>query len=182
VSPPQVPTVQERSPSQHRYFQVLIKRMAEDKGYKATIEQPTPHSSGRIDIALERNGKRIACETSVTSTPEQELKNIEKCLAAGFEKVVLCSPERKILAQVKDLVSQSKSGIDLDRVYFFQPDELFFFLEESAAAEASKEDRIKGYKVRVKYQPVKESEKKAKREAVAQVILQALKRMREKKS
>ncbi len=61
------------------------------------------------------------------------------------------------------------------------PDELFFFLEEKAAVEAYKEDRVKGYKVRVHYQPVKESEKKAKREAVAQVMLQALKRMKEKK-
>jgi len=97
VSQTDVPTVQEKSLSQHRYFQVLIKRMAEDKGYKATIEQPTADGSGRVDVALERNGKRIACEISVTSTPEQELKNIEKCLASDFERVILCSPERKTL-------------------------------------------------------------------------------------
>jgi len=30
----------------------------------------------------------------------------------------------------------------------------FFFLEEKAAAEAYKEYRVKGYKVRVQYQPV----------------------------
>jgi len=170
--------VSDRGPSQHRYFQVLIKRIAEDKGYKTTIEQPTPDGLGRIDVALERNGKRIACEISVTSTPEQELKNIEKCLDAGFEKVVLCSPEKKILESVKDIVAQSISEANLRKVFFFKPDELFFFLEESAAAEASKEDRIKGYKVRVQYRPVKESEKKVKREAVAQVMIQALKRMR----
>jgi hypothetical protein len=170
--------VQDQGPSQHRYFQVLIKRIAEDKGYKATIEQPTPDGAGRIDVALERNGKRIACEISVTSTPEQELKNIEKCLAAGFEKVVLCSPERKILESVKSLLLLSIDKADQNRVLFFSPDELFFFLEEKAATEASKEGRIKGYKVRVQYQPVKESEKKARREAVAQVMLQALKRMK----
>ncbi|MDI6697609.1 MAG: hypothetical protein QME85_01555 [Candidatus Saccharicenans sp.] len=39
---------------------------------------------------------------------------------------------------------------------------------------------IKEYKVRVQYQHVKEIEKKTKREAVAPVILQELKRMREK--
>jgi hypothetical protein len=174
----EVQAVQDKGPSQHRYFQVLIKRIAEDKGYKATIEQPTPDGAGRIDVALERNGKRIACEISVTSTPEQEVKNVEKCLAAGFEKVVLCSPERKVLESVNSLVAQSISEPDQKKVLFFQPDELFFFLEEKAAAEACKEDRIKGYRVRVQYQPVRESEKKAKREAVAQVMLQALKRMR----
>jgi hypothetical protein len=35
--------------------------------------------------------------------------------------------------------------------------------------------------LKVQYQPVNESEKKAKREDVAQVILQAMKRRREKK-
>ena len=82
---------------------------------------------------------------------------------------------------IRSLTSQSLARAELKKVFFFQPDEFFFFLEESAAAEASKEDRIKGYKVSVQYQPVKESEKRAKREAVAQVILKALKRMREKK-
>jgi hypothetical protein len=181
--PPQteIPSVHDKGPSQHRYFQVLIERIAEDKGYKGTIEQPTPDGAGRIDVALEQNGKRIACEISVTSTPEQELKNIEKCLAAGFEKVVLCSPERKILESVRNLASHSLNETDLKKVFFFLPDELFFFLEKKAAAQASKEDRIKGYKVRVQYQPVKDSEKKAKREAVAQVMLQALRRMKDKK-
>jgi hypothetical protein len=40
---------------------------------------------------------------------------------------------------------------------------------------------VKGHKVKVKYQATKEEEKKAKREAVARVMLQALKRMKEKK-
>jgi hypothetical protein len=40
---------------------------------------------------------------------------------------------------------------------------------------------VKRNKVKVQYQPVSESERKSKREAVAQVILQALKRMKDKK-
>jgi hypothetical protein len=51
-------------------------------------------------------------------------------------------------------------------------------LEEEAAGEATTEERVKGYRVQVQYQPVKETEKKAKRQAVAQVILQALRRMK----
>jgi hypothetical protein len=40
-------------------------------------------------------------------------------------------------------------------------------------------ERIKGYKVKVQYQPLEEEEKKARREAVAQVILQSLRRQKE---
>ena len=37
--------------------------------------------------------------------------------------------------------------------------------------EASKEERLKGYKIKVQYQPVQDMEKKTKREAIGRVIL-----------
>ena len=43
------------------------------------------------------------------------------------------------------------------------------------------EERVKGYKVKVQYQPLEEEDKKARREAVAQVILQSLRRQKEGK-
>ncbi len=48
--------------------------MAEDKGYRAIVKQPTPDGTGFVDVAIERDGKRIACEISLTSTDDQELK------------------------------------------------------------------------------------------------------------
>lgn len=41
-------------------------------------------------------------------------------------------------------------------------------------------ERVKGYRVKVQYQPVAEGEKQARREAVGQVILQALRRLKDK--
>ncbi len=134
-----------------------------------------------VDVGLELDGKKIACEISITTTNEQELKNIEKCLAAGYEKVILCSSDKKTLVKVKTLALEKLSESDQQKVLFFQPEELFFFLEEEAASSISKEQRVKGYKVRVKYKPVGETEKKTKRDAVGQVILQALRRMKEEK-
>jgi hypothetical protein len=171
----------EKDITQHRYLQNLIKKIAEDKGYKATIEQLALGGQAKIDVALERNGKKIACEISMTSTDEQEVKNIEKCLAAGYEKVILSSPEKKTLVSVKALVSETLSISDQAKILYLQPEELLHHLDELEAAEQSKEERIKGYKVKVQYQATKEEEKKAKREAVAQVILQAMKRMKGKK-
>lgn len=167
--------------TQHRYLQSLIKKVAEDKGYKATIEQAVLDGQGKIDVALERNGKKIACEISVTSTDEQELKNIEKCLAAGYEKVILCSPDKKTLEAVKSLVTDKIGASALAKMLFLQPEELLLHLDELEAAEQGMEVRIKGYRVKVQYQATNEKEKKAKREAVAQVILQAMKRMKDKK-
>jgi len=177
----EVPLSEAKDERQHKYLQNLIKRMAEEKGYRAIIEQPTPDGLGRIDVGLERDGKRIACEISVTSTEEQELSNIEKCLKAGYEKVIMCSPEKRTLEKVKALVYEKLKDSEQEKVLFFQPEELFSYLEEEAALAAGKEERVKGYKVKVQYQPVRETEKRAKREAVAQVILKALRRLKEGK-
>lgn len=65
-----------------------------------------------------------------------------------------------------------------EKVMFLQPEEIYFFLEQEAASSINKEERVKGYKVKVKYQPVQAEEKKNKREAVGQVLLQALKRLK----
>ena len=173
-----IPILEGVGGSQHRYLQTLIKKTAEEKSYRATVEEPTPDGLGKVDVGLERNGKRIACEISLTSTDEQELSNIEKCLKADYDEVILCSPEKKTLKKVKKLTTQKLKESDLKKLLFFQPEELFFYLEKKAAGEASKEERVKGYKVKVKFQPVAEAEKKTKREAVAQVIVSALRRLR----
>ena len=176
-----LPEIQERGKSQHRYLQTLIKRRAEEKGFRAVVEQPISGGSGRVDVSLERNGRKIACEISITTSDEQELSNIEKCLAPGYEKVILCSPEKKTLEKVKTFVSRELKESKKERVLFLKPEEPFFYLEQKAASWASKEERIKGYRVKVQYQPVVESEKKTRREAVGEVILQALRRMKEEK-
>ena len=62
---------------------------------------------GSVDVALERDGRAVACEISVSTNPEQELGNIQKCLAAGFETVLVISPEKKNLAGIRETVESS---------------------------------------------------------------------------
>jgi hypothetical protein len=168
----------QKSFSQHRYLQTLIKRMAEQRGYRAVTEEPTSDGSGRVDVGLEREGKRIACEISVTTNDVHELQNIEKCLKAGYEKVLVCSPDKKNLDAIQRLTSEKLEIADREKVLFFSPDELFLFLEEQAAQQLSKEERIKGYRVKVQYQAVSEVDKKKKQEELARVIASSLRRIR----
>jgi hypothetical protein len=58
VSPP----AKDKAVSQHRYLQNLIKKIAADKGYRATIELSVLGGSGKVDVSLERDGRKIACE------------------------------------------------------------------------------------------------------------------------
>lgn len=61
------------------------------------------------------------------------------------------------------------------------PVEVYHISLEKQATRASKEERIKGYKVKVQYQPVTKAEKKSKREALAKVILKGLRHQKDKR-
>jgi hypothetical protein len=171
------PPLEGKGGPQHKYLQALIKRMAEEKGFRAIIEKTLP-DGGSVDVSIERDGKLIACEISETTSDAHELKNIEKCLAAGYEKVILCSQERKFLEKVRVAVEKGLKKAEIGRVHFIQPEDLYPVLEEEAAGLAGKEERVKGYRVRTSFSPVREGEKKTRREAVAKVILGAMKRMK----
>lgn len=163
--------------SQHRYLQTLIKKMAEQRGYKAVIEEMT-QDGGRVDVGLERDGKRIACEIAITTEDIHELHNIEKCLRAGYDPVIVCSSVKQNLKAIRNLVVEKLNSADQNKIQYFEPDELFLYLNNEALQELPGETRVKGYRVKVKYDAITDTEKNQKHEAVAQIIGQALKRLK----
>lgn len=82
--------------SHHQELQHAIKRMAEIHGFSAEIEKSVLDGSGSIDVALQNEKLKIACEVSVTTT-DYETHNIQKCLAAGYDyALVVVSNKKKI--------------------------------------------------------------------------------------
>lgn len=177
---PRAPAPLGRGGQQHKYLQQLIKRWADSRRYRVTIEKQILDGLGSVDVALERGEHSVACEISVTSSAEQELGNIQKCLAAGFEYVVVVSSETRMLKKTRKLVTSALDDDNLAQVRFFTPEELFVFLEERDAEGAATEETIHGYKVKVQYRPVGEQEKTTRKQAISQVILKALKRLKGK--
>jgi hypothetical protein len=169
-----------RGGQQHKYLQQLIKRLGEEKGYKATIENEVLGGTGSVDVSLEKEKYKIACEINITSTNEQELGNIQKCLAAGYDQVVMISPEKKILTKIRRLVEDALEKASFERVLFMTPEGFVAFLEEREAKAASTEKTVKGYKVKVKFKPMAEEEKKTRREAISQVVMKAVKKLKAK--
>jgi hypothetical protein len=178
---PEDPAPLGRGGQQHKYIQQLIKKIAEHKGYRATIEKQVLAGAGSIDVALEKEGKKIACEISITTNGKQELGNVEKCLAAGYDSVILVSSEKRNLNKIKEYISGRLENGSLERVLFLHTEEVILYLDELDAQSASKEETVRGYKVKVNYQSVEETQKQTRRQAVAQVIMQAMKRMKAEK-
>lgn len=179
---PAAPSVQEpvedreRNISQHRYLQSLIKRLGEERGFRATVEQTTLDGQGRVDVALESEGGRIAFEVSITSSPEHELHNIKKCLDAEFDQVILCSPNKHTLNRVKALTTDKLTDAEQERISFLTPDEVVSFLAEAAPTPASSTELVRGHRVNVSYTPIQATVQKTKRET--NIILKALGRLK----
>jgi len=162
--------------SQHRYLQTLIKKMAESRGYKANIEEPTPDGKGRVDVSLERNGKKIACEICMTTTEDWEIHNIEKCFAAGYEIVVECSNEKKTLENIRRAIDQKFDDITRQKILIVEPDAFFLYLDEQVAKDASTETLIKGYRVKVEYNATTDDVSKQKKDSILKVISDSMRK------
>jgi len=167
-----------RGGQQHKYLQQLIKRWGEERGFKATIEKQV--AGGSVDVALEKDGQAIACEISVTTTVEHEVGNIQKCLAAGFEQIAVVSSEKKALGKIQDAAITALSEMEINRVQFYLPEDFFMYIDQIGAESKGKEEVIKGYKVKVKYKSLTAEEQKARKQAIAQTVLQAMRRLRER--
>ncbi|PQJ11953.1 hypothetical protein CJD36_009175 [Flavipsychrobacter stenotrophus] len=145
------PPKPKKAETEHRYLQVLIKKMAEARGYKAALEELTPDGAGRVDVSLERNGKKIACEISVTTSDVWEAHNVEKCLAAGYMEVIVCSNDithlRKISAQLEAKLPAEQRA----QVLVFEAHEVVAYFDRQIVEEQPREKVVKGYRVKVRY-------------------------------
>jgi predicted DNA-binding transcriptional regulator AlpA len=130
---PALPQTPGRGGEHHKYLQQLIRRWAEARGYTVTIEKPILDGLGSVDVALEKGGRTVACEVSVTTDAEHEIGNVQKCLAAGFDEVILISSEKKVLTSVRHALVAALSTAQYRQVKFFAPEEAFAFIESLEA-------------------------------------------------
>jgi len=162
--------------TQHKYLQRLIKNMAESRGYKAMIEEATPDGKGRVDVSLERGGRRIAVEVSVTTDDTWEVHNIQKCLAAGYDEVIVCSNDLKNLERIRKQV-ESKIPSDLQKkVSVLESQEVIQYFDRQTAEESSTEKVVKGYRVKVEFDASTPEEMSKKRDNVVKAITDSKKK------
>ncbi|MBL7837027.1 MAG: type IV secretion system DNA-binding domain-containing protein [Bacteroidetes bacterium] len=140
-----------KSETQHRYLQTLIKKAAEARGYIATLEEVTPDGKGRVDVSVEKAGKKIACEVSVTTGEEWEAHNVEKCLTAGYDEVIVCSNDPKNLQRIREQLEKKLSNNQLLKVLTLEPDEVIEYFDRQIVQKSNIEKIVKGYRVKVDF-------------------------------
>lgn len=166
--------------SSHRYLQGIIKRIGEAGGFVATLEKPVFGGIGKVDVALESEHLKIACEIAVTNTAEYELQNIQKCLASGFEKVAVISTDAKHLANIRRKVESIISAEQLEKAHFLEPDNFHLFLESVSDQKINNESKIKGDKVNVGFSEVANEETEIRKQTVLAVLSNLIRRKEKK--
>lgn len=154
-----------------------MKRLGEAHGFRVTLEQPVLEGQGSVDIALERGEWRLACEISGTSAVHEEVGNVQKCLAAGFDAVAVVLPNKRQIEKLKRAIAKEVPQEDLTRVSFLTPEELPFYFDELPAP-AEKVRTVGKYTVRVRYQQVDPADQEHRLRMLTEVIAKSLLRMK----
>lgn len=157
--------------SQHRYVQHLVKGLAEERGFRAVIEEPT--EGGQIDVALYRGELAIACEISVTSTPQYEAQNLAKCLQGCFTRVFAIAADTRRLKAIETAAKTRLSDEEVASINFLTPEHVAAALD-AFAAPAEEASMVRGYRVKVSRAVVGADEAKDRRSAIARVIAQSM--------
>ena len=100
----------------HRHFQRVISERARRQGY--TVDTEHHIGEGNVDIHLEGEEGAVAVELSVTSSAPREIKNIKKCLAAGYRRIVVLFLDDNELKKARVLAKDAFSKEEAERINF----------------------------------------------------------------
>lgn len=160
---------------EHCYLQEFVKKIAEARGFKAILEESVLGGDGMVDVGLIRDHLRIACEISVTNTPEYEVQNIQKCFVEGYQMVFMISNAEKHLAAIRGKAIETIDRDLHERLFFSTQDEFVNQLDLILSRLANPiETRTRGYRVKVNYSDTPKTPEQ--RCALKDVIISSYKR------
>lgn len=158
----------------HKYIEHLIKELGEERGFRASVEEPVHDGAGRVDVILRRGKIHLAFEISVTTTRDHELGNIEKCLALPFTHVAMLASHAKHLKSLSMHIGKALDEDERKRVSFLLPEDLPGFLDGYPLTKIPKERTVKGYTVRSRIHEAEPNEAIARRRAIAGVVARSI--------
>jgi hypothetical protein len=157
---------------EHKRLQEVIAQWARGLGYRASIEQQTS-DGGSIDVVIEQGTHRIACEISVTSTVEQEMGNLRKCLSAGYTRIFMICVAPRTRSGLEKSAKKTLSEDAFKQVRFLSPEEILATPDLLMPIEPEAQT-VGGYKVTTRLRKPESQDTDAKRQAIAKILLNSV--------
>jgi hypothetical protein len=158
-----------RGGEKHKYLQHLVKRLAEERRFRATLEAPA--GDGDVDVLLERDGLRVGIEISVSTDAAHEALNLRKCVAAGFTHVVCLVSEKKVRTHLAEIVRAEFQG---SAVEIAAPEDVVAVLDSLGTPAPTPETVVRGYTVKVSRQTLSPGDARAKRTSLAALVAKTM--------
>jgi len=168
----------------HRDIQNRIKAVAEEIGFRATLESQI--GTGGADLLLERLEQRIAVEISVTTGVTHEVGNLLKCLTGNYGLIALIAADERKAKQIIEKVREGISETAAARIGSFQLETFVEYLralppeptppEPTSPPKKHTKRKVKGWTIKTKVTEQTSSEDREKEEQALRAIAEALRR------
>lgn len=166
----------------HRDAQNRIKAVAEELGFRATLESQI--GAGGADLLLERGALRLAVEISVTTGVTHELENILKCLTGTYDHIAFITADQRKAEQIMERLRERVSETDLARIASYQVETFVEYLRSLLVVPDAPESpslprkpakrKVKGWTVKSKVAEQTSEEEKQKQEQALRAIAEML--------
>ena len=169
----------------HQTIQKRLRDEAQKLGFKADIEkQLAKDSNEAADLVLELRGSGLAIAVEIAISPNinHEFDNVQKCLAAGFNRVAVIATGRKRLDDIAAAVLGGLGGEAAAKVSYHTPDEFLVELKHLArtaeaipsAPSVPSTEKVLGFKVTRKFPKLPPEAQRLSDQAVNKVARKAL--------
>lgn len=101
---------------------------------------------------------------------------MEKCLAAGYDQIVLILGNARQVKRLSTFVAENLNEDDRGKIHFAIPESIVEFLDSIESPPQTSESEVRGYKVKVTRQNLSPDEIATQRAAVASVIARSFKK------
>lgn len=119
-----------RGTKQHRETQRVIGQIAETYGFRSQIEKIILDGTGAVDVSLEKDALKIACEVSVTTSAAWEARNVLKCLRADYGRVVVVASHPKNIPGLTAKIRATIPVIEQEKIKVLTLADFLGFLRE----------------------------------------------------
>ena len=152
----------------HTKLQKEVQNIAHDLGFGAEIEKHIGEGK-HVDVEIFGGGQRIAVEISITTSPEHETENIQKCIDVGYRSILIVSNAKKKLSVIKRHAQETFDTGALEAIQFLSPKEVYAYLQP-IAKNISSSETIRGYEVGTEWVELEEKDRKIKEAVMARVL------------
>jgi len=158
----EAPEISGRGSDSHISLQNTIRDLAHQYGWRVELEYSV--DGGFVDVWLQNTDHKIACEITVTTPTEYEVRNIDKGLKAGADEVWVISEDKNKLSEIQSMVANR------ERVIFLTPDDILTEIEDRTEMEVSEGTTVRGFSVSIRKSITSDADRDVRQDQLSRLI------------